>query len=126
MARSVFLEDMKPRLTLMARALTGHPIEIFPAEREGGYKDNNFFLPISVALFENKERNVTFYFFRIAYLSCQKELDLNWQDMETIEELSQSKARETSKEVLRVVIRTIPFYGIVVQVGTPGSQSKNP
>lgn len=50
LARSVFLEDMKPRLTLMARALTGHPIEIFPAEREGGYKDNNFFLPISVGL----------------------------------------------------------------------------
>lgn len=123
LARSVFLEDMKPRLTLMARALTGHPIEIFPAEREGGYKDNNFFLPISVALFENKERNVTFYFFRIAYLSCQKELDLNWQDMETIEELSQSKARETSKEVLRLLFAQYPsmelWYKLALQDLSP-------
>lgn len=114
---------MKPRLTLMARALTGHPIEIFPAEREGGYKDNNFFLPISVALFENKERNVTFYFFRIAYLSCQKELDLNWQDMETIEELSQSKARETSKEVLRLLFAQYPsmelWYKLALQDLSP-------
>lgn len=123
LAESVFLEDMKPRLTLMARALTGHPIEIFPAEREGGYKDNNFFLPISVALFENKERNVTFYFFRIAYLSCQKELDLNWQDMETIEELSQSKARETSKEVLRLLFAQYPsmelWYKLALQDLSP-------
>lgn len=123
LAKSVFLEDMKPRLTLMARALTGHPIEIFPAEREGGYKDNNFFLPISVALFENKERNVTFYFFRIAYLSCQKELDLNWQDMETIEELSQSKARETSKEVLRLLFAQYPsmelWYKLALQDLSP-------
>lgn len=123
LAKSVFLEDMKPRLTLMARALTGHPIEIFPAEREGGYKDNNFFLPISVALFENKERNVTFYFFRIAYLSCQKELDLNWQDGETIEELSQSKARETSKEVLRLLFAQYPsmelWYKLALQDLSP-------
>ena len=43
---AVFLKDVKPRLTILARAITGNPIEIFPAEREGGYKNNNFFLPI--------------------------------------------------------------------------------
>ena len=34
-ARTVTLNDIKPRLTILARALTGKPIEIFPAEREG-------------------------------------------------------------------------------------------
>ncbi len=42
-ARTVTLAEIKSRLTIMARALTGKPIEIFPAEREGGYKNNNFF-----------------------------------------------------------------------------------
>ena len=40
------LEDLKSRLTVFARAVTGEPINIFPAEREGGYKNNNFFLPV--------------------------------------------------------------------------------
>ena len=44
-AHSVLLIDLKPRLTIFARAITGESIEIFEAEREGGYKNNNFFLP---------------------------------------------------------------------------------
>ena len=42
--KTVVLNDIKPRLTILARALTGRAIEIFPAEREGGFKKNNFFL----------------------------------------------------------------------------------
>ncbi|MGB1309155.1 MAG: NorD protein, partial [Oceanihabitans sp.] len=41
----VYLKDIKPRLTIFARAITGDAIEIFVAEREGGYRNNNFFLP---------------------------------------------------------------------------------
>ncbi len=37
-AHTVKLCEIKPRLTLVARAVTGHPIEIFEAEQEGGYK----------------------------------------------------------------------------------------
>ena len=36
-ARSVRLEGLAPRLTLLARALSGHNIEILPAEAEGGW-----------------------------------------------------------------------------------------
>ena len=43
-AHAVNLSDLKPRLTIFARAITGESIEIFEAEREGGYKNNNFFL----------------------------------------------------------------------------------
>lgn len=105
LARTVMLTSIKPRLTILARALTGNPIEIFPAEREGGYKNNNFFLPISFAELPTKEENLTFYLFRILYLSVQQRLNLNW----TLEEqdqplaLSQLKAFETSDDVLAIL-----------------------
>lgn len=103
--RTVYLNDIKPRLTILARALTGKPIEIFPAEREGGYKNNNFFLPISFSNLPTTKDNLTFYFFRILYLCIQQRLNLNW----TLEEkdpslaLSQQKAFETSDAVLIVL-----------------------
>jgi nitric oxide reductase NorD protein len=104
-ARTVTLNDIKPRLTILARALTGKPIEIFPAEREGGYKNNNFFLPIFFSKLPTKKDNLTFYLFRILYLSVQQRLNLNW----TLEEkdqplaLSQQKAFETSEEILTIL-----------------------
>ena len=74
---AVFLKDVKPRLTILARAISGNPIEIFPAEREGGYKNNNFFLPIYFNELSTKEQNLGLYFFRILFLSVQSELNIN-------------------------------------------------
>jgi len=74
---AVFLKDIKPRLTILARAISGKPIEIFPAEREGGYKNNNFFLPIYFNELSSKEKNLGLYFFRILFLSVQSELNIN-------------------------------------------------
>jgi nitric oxide reductase NorD protein len=71
------LKDIKPRLTILARAISGNPIEIFPAEREGGYKNNNFFLPIYFNELSSKEKNLGLYFFRILFLSVQSELNIN-------------------------------------------------
>ncbi|AOZ99874.1 nitric oxide reductase activation protein NorD [Flavobacterium commune] len=105
LARTVSLSEIKPRLTILARALTGNPIEIFPAEREGGYKNNNFFLPISFAEFPTKEENHTFYLFRILFLSVQQRLNLNWtfEEKEPSLELSKQKALETSEAILKIV-----------------------
>ncbi|WP_413998044.1 nitric oxide reductase activation protein NorD [Flavobacterium sp. W1B] len=107
LARTVSLNDIKPRLTILARALTGNPIDIFPAEREGGYKNNNFFLPISFAELPTASENMTFYLFRILYLSVQQRLDLNWKASEAEQslELSQQKALETSDEILSVLFK---------------------
>ena len=82
--------------------MTGNPIEIFPAEREGGYKNNNFFLPISFAELPTKEDNLTFYLFRILYLSIQQRWNLNWnsEEKEPSLELSQKKAFESSEMIL--------------------------
>lgn len=64
-------------MTILARAISGNPIEIFPAEREGGYKNNNFFLPIYFNELSSKEKNLGLYFFRILFLSVQSELNIN-------------------------------------------------
>ncbi len=104
-SRTIFLSQIKSRLTIMARAITGNPIEIFPAEREGGYKNNNFFLPISFCECPTLEENLTFYHFRILYLSVQQRLNYNWTTEETEPTLvhSQQKALETSEEILSVL-----------------------
>lgn len=108
--RTVFLNDIKPRLTILARALSGKPIEIFPAEREGGYKNNNYFLPISFAEFSTIEENNNFYLFRILYLSIQQRLDLNWDstEKEPSLSLSQQKAEETSNRILAIIFEEFP------------------
>lgn len=108
--RTVTLYEIKPKLTILARALTGKPIEIFPAEREGGFKNNNFFLPISFAEFSTTEENNHFYLFRILFLSVQQRLDLNWKstDEEPSLLLSQQKAAESSPQVLAILFEEYP------------------
>lgn len=108
LSKTVFLNDIKPRLTLLASALTGKPIEIFPAEREGGYKNNNFFLPISFSALRTFEENLSFYLFRTLYLSEQKALDLNWTNEDPSLEISQQKALETSPLVLEKIFNDYP------------------
>ena len=108
LSRQVTLSEIKPRLTLLARALCGVPIEIFPAEREGGYKNLNFFLPINCSLFPTKEENRKFYFFRTAYLSVQKQLNLNWTSLEDLQQLSSEKAQETAPLVLEKLFQEYP------------------
>lgn len=104
------LIDLTPRLTIFARAITGKPITIYEAEREGGYKNNNFFLPKRVAFFESIEDNTSFYLFRVLYLSIQKNLHLNWFEDREYELLeSQQKAQETSKEVLNILFEQFPI-----------------
>lgn len=107
---SVKLSDIKPRLTIFARAITGRPIEIFEAEREGGYKNDNFFLPARFFKFPTTDENLSFYLFRILYLSIQKNLGLNYDlgDEYTLEE-AQEKALETSARVLMEVFEQFPI-----------------
>ncbi|MDF1518013.1 MAG: hypothetical protein P1P79_08710 [Lutibacter sp.] len=108
-AYAVNLSDLKPRLTIFARAITGESIEIFEAEREGGYKNNNFFLPVTFSDFSSEDENISFYLFRIVYLSVQKNLNFNWNDNREHELLeSQQKAQETSMVVLESMFDQFP------------------
>ncbi|WP_242202943.1 nitric oxide reductase activation protein NorD [Aestuariivivens insulae] len=106
---AVNLNHIKPRLTILARAITGEAIEIFEAEREGGYRNNNFFLPARFSEFKTVEENIAFYLFRVLYLSVQKKLNLNWNttlDYDT--KTSQQKAIETSDKVLSILFEQFP------------------
>lgn len=99
--RSVFLEPLKPRLTLLSRALTGLQNEIVTSEREGGWSGLTFYFPKSISFNTSLEDNVNYYLFRVLYLSVQQKLALNWDDNETHKKNeSQQKAKEHSEEVL--------------------------
>lgn len=107
---AVKLEDIKQRLTIFSRAITGQAIEIFEAEREGGYKNNSFFLPTRFAEFSTLEQNTKFYIFRIVYLSIQKNHQLNFtaEDEFTLE-LARGKAEETSTLILNEMFQQFPI-----------------
>ncbi len=106
----VDLEDVKQRLTIFARAITGESIEIYPAEREGGYNNINFFLPVSVDFFTTVEENAQFYLYRVLYLSIQRNLNLNWPDQNehSLEE-SRKQASNSSETVLKVLNENFPI-----------------
>jgi nitric oxide reductase NorD protein len=100
MSHKVDLDIIRPRLTFLARAITGKAIDIYPAEREGGYKNNNFFLPLSFSEFPTWEENLYFYFFRTMYLSVQQDLGYNWSKATVDLLLSRQMAEQTAPAVL--------------------------
>jgi nitric oxide reductase NorD protein len=105
----VNLSDISSRLTIIARAITGKAIDIYQAEREGGYKNNSFFLPSKFTLFPQLELNLSFYLFRTIYLSEQQKLNLNWQKEENQTTLiSQQAAFDSSDLVIKSLIQEFP------------------
>ncbi len=109
LARTVKLDELRPRLTLLARALTGDNIEIAPASREGGWQANIFYLPAGFSLLPSAEENAAFYIFRVCYLYVQRKLKLNWppgvdEDLAT----SRKKAEETGPVVLKQLFEEFP------------------
>lgn len=129
---AVRLEDLKPRLTVLACALSGQSIDIYPAEEEGGYKNNSFFLPAACTLFPDAGQNRSFYFFRTLYLSVQHKMELNWtDDGEKNLSLSRQKARETAPAVLKTLFEEFPraedwyneFVSLLNAQTPPGKES---
>lgn len=108
--KSAKLEELRSRLVILASAVTGTVIEIYPAEQEGGYKNDAFFLPATCAVFPGAHDNRNFYLFRVLYLSVQKRLQLNWTEPgEKSTELSRQKARDSSNLVLNVLFEEFPI-----------------
>ncbi len=109
LARSVRLEELSGKLTIIARALTGLPIDIVSSEREGGWKDLVFFLPKTMALFPTPDDNLALYFFRVFYLCQQQQLGLNYppgQEMDLRQ--ARLKARQTAPLVLKALFEEYP------------------
>lgn len=106
--RTVYLSPLKPRLTILARALTGYQNEIITSEREGGWSGFNFYLPESISFNNNIEDNLNFYLFRVLYLSVQQKMQLNWTTDEYNTKQSQAKALEHSQDVLNELFKEYP------------------
>ena len=99
--RTVFLEPLKPRLTILSRALTGYQNEIITSEREGGWSGLKFYLPQSISFADSVEKNINYYIFRVLYLSVQQKMRLNWENNEEQKtSVSQIEANSYSKKVL--------------------------
>lgn len=108
-SRTALLEPLKPRLTLLARALTGRPVELFPAIREGGFKGNSFFLPEKCGWFAQRVTNEEFYVFRVLYLSVQQQLRQNWYNPETLtDKASIELAKHAAPQVLGLMWEIYP------------------
>ena len=106
----VYLETLKPKLTIVADAVSGVAIELYPAEREGGYRNTNFFLPASFSLFDTKEQNTMYYYYRVIYLAIQRKLGYNWtsSNKQSDVKISLAKALETSAGVLAEMFAEFP------------------
>lgn len=104
------LGELKPRLTIFARAITGSAISIYEAEREGGFKNKSFFLPKEVDYFPDIENNISTYLFRTLYLSVQFNLGLNWADngIAHTKEESREAACTNSSKVLATLFKEFP------------------
>ncbi|TGL36778.1 VWA domain-containing protein [Leptospira koniambonensis] len=94
----VKLSELKPRILLLAKSLTGENIEIFPAEKEGGFQDQIYFLPPFYSNGPDIDANIQFYIFRILYITEQRRLGFCWKKGE-------NKSREQS---LKAAERTYP------------------
>ena len=70
------LADLRAHLTLVARALSGEPLEIRDAEQAGGFVGEILFLPRSINIATTPAANVQAYVYRVAYTVTSRQLGL--------------------------------------------------
>ncbi len=95
-SRVVHLKEIQQQLTILARALTGQPIDVIPAEREGGFKGQHFLVPEKMLMFNSAELNDLYYRYRVIYMSVQWELF----------SLNKNTADFTDPEIIRKALLT--------------------
>jgi nitric oxide reductase NorD protein len=109
-AKTVSLESILPKLTLIARALTGRNIDILAAENEGGWKNDLFYVPAKFNLLPSLEENARYYIYRVVYLCVQSQLGLNWAVDEEKKNIDQAreKAKQNADPVLKLLKENYP------------------
>ncbi len=105
---TVSLLQVRSRLTIFARLLTGEAIEILTAEAEGGWNDCFYYLPAKFEIGDSSEENLSFYLFRVAYLTLQRDLKLNNHSGSYSLETSRQQAYESRTVVLERLFQTYP------------------
>ncbi|MCE9598292.1 MAG: VWA domain-containing protein [Spirochaetia bacterium] len=66
--RQATLKSSQSRLTILARAITGRPVEIVTAETGGGISGNIIYLPPQFSLFVDQTSNQQFFIWRLCLL----------------------------------------------------------
>jgi len=114
--RRAHLKDEKMRLSILAKCLTGSPVEIYPGEQEGGLAGDIFFLPPTFSEGPTIEANRSFYFFRTAYMSVQRQLGHGWKANQNVQvDLSRKKSSDMSPLVLNKLFSELPGLEGVLQ-----------
>ena len=110
----VLLSEVNSRLTVFARLLSGSAVELLTAEQEGGWTGKFYYLPIAFDLGDSREENLQFYLFRIAYLSCQRQLEIEGEASEGLEQ-SRIRAYACSERVLLLLFESYPSTEAIYQ-----------
>jgi nitric oxide reductase NorD protein len=129
LGRTANLDVMNGRLTIIATALCGKKIEVFPAELEGGFKDSFFYLPVSFSKLPTLEENVKFFIYRVVFLSVQFEKQFNKvsNDISLIEARQLSKSDEN--KIIDILEKDFPsvadyYHSIKNLFGTENRKSE--
>jgi len=87
LARGVCLADLRAHLTLVARALSGAPLDIQEAEHAGGFAGDVLYLPRTMSFAEDPEANALAYLYRVAYTVTSRQLGwaLSAEQTQTVE-----------------------------------------
>lgn len=98
-AARVMLDEVSPRLCLLASALTGESIKISAAEGVGGYDGDRLLLPSELALFPSREQNRMAYLYRLLAAVTARKLGLALPE----ENVDETRARELSFAAIPLV-----------------------
>jgi len=74
LARGARLADLQAHLTLVARVLSGAPLDIQEAEHAGGFAGDVLYLPRAMSFAEDPEANALAYLYRVAYTVTSRQL----------------------------------------------------
>jgi len=74
LARGARLTDLRGHLTLIARVLSGVPLDIQEAEHAGGFAGDVLYLPRAMSFAEDPEANALAYLYRVAYTVTSRQL----------------------------------------------------
>ena len=74
LACGVRLAELRAHLTLVARALSGAPLDIQEAEHVGGFAGDVLYLPRAMSFAEDPEANALAYLYRVAYTVASRQL----------------------------------------------------
>lgn len=113
---TVLLSEVRSRLTLFARLLSGDPIELLTAEGEGGWCGHLFFLPARFSLGAERDENLEFYLFRVCYLTIQRRLGQNWPEPGAYSlDMARLQAQGAAPQVLAILFQEFPASANIYQ-----------